>query len=193
MDSDQDNPAVPTKHDIERLDKQYSYHMPVKQIAHLAKSHYIFTIVRNPLARLYSCYSDKIVSHKEKGIPSPLAYWGLHNDISFENFVRQIAEIPDIESNTHFRSIHPFLTYKGNLIPHTICKLENLENDWLTVQKNILNFPSLPKINQTNITGKPLYINAYNRELAEITYERFQTDIELLGYEKEIKRMIAAL
>ena len=162
-------------------------------LARLRHSYYVFTIVRNPLARLHSCYANKFTGHRERGLPNPFTEWGMHNDMSFAEFVQQVALIPDLQSNTHFRSMHPFLTHRGKLLPHTICKLEHLEKDWQVVRQNIPGFPDLPRINQTNFSDQPAYLSAYNRELAQLAYGRYQQDIELLGYEEEIQHMIATL
>ena len=113
--------------------------------------------------------------------------------MSFEDFVRRVAEIPDVESNTHFRAMHPFLTHKGCLLPYTLCRLENLASDWNVVQQNVPGFPCLPKMNQSSVSGRLLYSDAYSSELAEIAYERYHKDIELLGYEEGIKGMISSL
>ena len=48
-------------------------------------------------------------------------------------------------------------------------------------------------LNQTNFSGTPAYINAYDKALAELAYERYQRDITLLGYEDEVKNMIEQL
>ena len=183
----------PAEEDIERIDRQYARHIRTAKIARLRDSYYVFTIVRNPLARLHSCYANKFTGHRERGLPNPFTDWGMHNDMSFAEFVQQVALIPDLQSNTHFRSMHPFLTHRGKLLPHTICKLEHLEKDWQVVRQNIPGFPDLPRINQTNFSDQPAYLSAYNRELAQLAYGRYQQDIELLGYEEEIQHMIATL
>ena len=48
-------------------------------------------------------------------------------------------------------------------------------------------------MNQSSVSGKLLYSDAYSSELAEIAYERYHKDIELLGYEEGIKGMISSL
>lgn len=183
----------PTKDDIERTDRQYARHITTAKIARLRDSYYVFTIVRNPLARLHSCYANKFTGHRERGLPNPFTEWGMRDDMSFAEFVQQVALIPDSQSNTHFRSMHPFLTHRGQLLPHTICKLEQLETDWQVVRQHIPGFPDLPRINQTNFSDRPAYLAAYDRELAELAYSRYQQDIELLGYKDELQRMIASL
>ena len=185
--------ADPTPEEILALDKAYAHHVATSHLASLAVTHYVFTIVRNPLARLYSCYAHKIVRYRELGRENRLQFYGLHLDMDFGQFVRRVAEIPDIESNTHFRSMVPFLSHRGELIPQTICKLENLQSDWLTVQQHIAGFPDLPRLNQTNTSDKPVYTQYYDRTLAEIARERYREDIELLGYAAEVDQFIASL
>ena len=179
--------------DIERIDRQYARHLTTASIAQLARSHYVFTIVRNPLARLYSCYSHKIVAHRQRGLANPFVDWGIRADMSFAEFVACIADIPDSESNTHFRSMHPFLTHRGKLLPHTVCKLETLARDWQQVQRHIPGFPDLPRINRTDSGARPAFLDAYDRPTAQLAWRRYREDIELLGYAPETEQLLAAL
>lgn len=183
---------VPDAAQIDRIDREYAHHLPTRHIARLARSHYVFTIVRNPLARLYSCYAHKIVAHREQGLANPFVDWGIRADMSFAEFVARIADIPDIESNTHFRSMHPFLTYRGELLPHTVCKLESLPRDWQQVQRYIPGLPELPRINRTNHGERPAYLDAYDRQTAQLAWRRYREDIELLGYARETEQLLAA-
>lgn len=179
--------------DIERIDREYAHHLSTRRIARLAQSYYLFTIVRNPLARLYSCYAHKIVAHREQGLANPFVDWGIHADMSFAQFVAHIAEIPDIESNTHFRSMHPFLTHKGKLLPHKVCRLESLAHDWLEVQGHIPGFPDLPRLNRSNSSDRPVYLDAYDRHTALLACHRYAEDIDLLGYTQETQQLLASL
>jgi hypothetical protein len=184
---------VPDAAEINRIDREYARHLPTRHIAQLARSHYVFTIVRNPLARLYSCYAHKIVAHRQQGLANPFEDWGIRADMSFAEFVARIAEIPDIESNTHFRSMHPFLTHRGKLLPHTVCKLESLARDWQEVQRHIPGFPDLPRINRTNSGDRPAYLDAYDRHTAQLAWRRYREDIELLGYAEQTTQLLASL
>ena len=56
-----DQAYTPTVEDAEKANLQYVHHVPLKELAHLAQSHYVFTLVRNPL-RSFSSSCDRIVS-----------------------------------------------------------------------------------------------------------------------------------
>ncbi|MCB1856239.1 MAG: sulfotransferase family 2 domain-containing protein [Pseudomonadales bacterium] len=178
---------------IDRIDRQYARHLSTRRIARLARSHYVFTIVRNPLARLHSCYAHKIVAHREQGLANPFSTWGIHADMSFAEFVARVAEIPDRDSNTHFRSMHPFLTHGGKLLPHTVCRLESLARDWQEVQRRIPGFPDLPRINRTDHSDRPAYLDAYDYRSAQLACRRYRQDIELLGYGEAAGQLLASL
>lgn len=77
-----------------------------------------FTFVRDPLERLISCYRDKIRHPRfqskrfKDGVESSLWRYGLTPGLSFGEFVRFVANVPDVEADHHFRSqsdiISPF-------------------------------------------------------------------------------------
>ena len=85
--------------------------------------------VRNPLARLYSCYRDKVVNAETRRSHCTLTPYGINFGMSFDEFVYRVAEIPDPKANDHFRSLHTFLTYKGHSFVDYVGKLENFNEE----------------------------------------------------------------
>ena len=157
--------------------------------------YFIVTIVRNPLARLFSCYLSKVINTRAKGKKNILAFYGVHLDMSFEDFVHQVADTPDLHSNSHFRSMHPFLMHKGEIIPHKILRLEQIDTQWSEIQDRLPGLSALPKKNvspQMDSKKNPLHI-AYTRELAEIAYKRYFDDIHTFGYTEEVRDFINSL
>ena len=177
-----------------KIDAEYSHYLSTHALYKMREQYFIVTIVRNPLARLFSCYSNKVVDYREQGKKNILAFYGVHFDMSFEDFVRLVADTPDSQSNTHFRSMHPFLMHEGEIIPHKILRLEQIDTQWSEIQDRFPGLSDLPKKN-VSISGSkknPLHL-AYTRELAEIAYKRYFDDIHTFGYTEEVRDFIKSL
>ena len=143
-----------------------------------------FTFVRNPLARLYSCYVNKITDRKVSGGKDEFAHWGITLDTSFENFVRIIADTPDEAADRHFRSQSWFVSNGDELVVDYIGKLESLSDDWKTLQERH-GFPSLPHINKST-PSKTHIRDRYTKETYAMALSRYEKDIELLGYTEDV-------
>ena len=104
---------------------------------------FLFSFVRNPLARHVSCYKDKVLSfRKNKAKPQNinklpgqnklLLYTiipNVHHLPSFETFTLAVASTPDCYANVHIKSQYAALYENGNLIPDYIGKVEHFERD----------------------------------------------------------------
>ena len=177
-----------------KIDAEYSHYLSTKTLYEMRKDYFIVTIVRNPLARLFSCYVDKVMNYREKGKKNILSFYGIHFDMSFDDFVRRIAEIPDPQSNTHFRSMHPFLMHNGERVPHKVICLEQIDSQWSEIQDRFPGLPDLPKKNiSISASKKKTFHTAYTRELAEIAYKRYFDDIHAFGYTEEVRDFINSL
>jgi hypothetical protein len=143
-----------------------------------------FAFCRNPYDRLYSCYSQKIGSLKKRSERTH-RFWrygaSFHAEMSFEEFAYQVARVPDLFSDRHFRSQHPLLFYRGVLHVDFLGRFERLEADWQDLRGR-LGLPALPHLNVSASAG---YRAAYSPKLAELVYRRYQTDFQLLGYDRD--------
>ena len=103
--------------------------------------------------------------------------------MSFPEFVKAISEIPDIDSDVHFRSQIDFITYKnGEIITDFIGRFENLNQDFNYVCKKLkINDVHLEHLNKS--IRKKNYRRYYNDELANLVYKRYKKDIRLFNYE----------
>jgi chondroitin 4-sulfotransferase 11 len=148
-----------------------------------------FGFVRNPLDRLLSCYSQKIV-HYARRMNMPLEFWRygsrFHKDMSFEEFVTVIADIPDRLADIHIRSQHTFFYHKGQLMVDFVGRFENLEADWNTLRERF-GFPALPHYNRSSHAD---FRDMYTPSIAQLAASRYQRDIELFGYEKSIGALL---
>ena len=146
---------------------------------------YGFGYVRNPLDRLYSCYAQKIVLYGRLR-NMPIEFWrygdAFRPDMTFEEFVRAVAGIPDRIADIHFRSQHRLLYFKGAPAVDFIGRFENLAADWEHLRRRF----GLPELEHHNRSPHKSYRDAYTPELARLAADRSERDIRLFGYEKEV-------
>lgn len=161
-----------------------------------------FCFVRNPWARILSCYHSKIITKQNINqtfqtqclfyVMPKSASSGRHRlaslpvlnaHMSFEEFVNAVANIPDEYANKHFRSQHTFLcNAQGELLVDYVGHLETFKDDFQYVARRIgLSGEGLqhrPK------TKRRHYKDYYDKDTWEIVAQRYRNDIELLGYEE---------
>ncbi len=112
---------------------------------------YCVGFVRNPLDRLLSCYSQKIVYYERQlGMPPLLWRYGktFHKDMSFADFVRAVSRIPDRLSDIHFRSQHTFFYHRGKLMADFVGRFERISEDW-DILREKFDLPALPHQNRS--------------------------------------------
>ena len=157
----------------------------------LRKRYFIFSFVRNPLTRLYSCYRDKVVkavfTHKQ----CPLRPYGIHFGMTFEQFVKRVVDIPDKRADQHFRSQYTLLTHEGQLIPHYLGMLETFDEDWQRLTRQF----DLPNPGRTRRISAPLPDPTLplSPTTAQDAIERYREDIELFGYHDCVSRLLVQI
>ena len=106
----------------------------------------LFSIVREPLAWLASCYRSKIT--RPDDIPLSFRREGLTKDTSFANFVAHVATRPDWRSNIHYRSQANILKARDGLVPDFIGRFETLYGDLDRLSAGLVarGRPPLPKL-----------------------------------------------
>lgn len=82
-----------------------------------------FAFVRNPFSRLVSCYQDKVLSSGPDGLYlKEQTFPGISSEMSFADFVQQVARIPDRLADRHFKSQYANLYHRGKLLVDYIGK-----------------------------------------------------------------------
>jgi len=157
----------------------------------LFPSLFTFAFVRNPWDRLVSCYRDKIRSEVDgytyftirPGVANCLARFdAFFAGMSFDEFVRAVASIPDEEADAHFRSQHTFVTNEeGGLAIDFVGRYERLAEDFRFVEQAI----GLPTIELPRLQAarEPrTYAAFYTAETRRIAADRYGRDVEMFGY-----------
>ena len=178
-------PSHDVEEEIHRLDfpcvKKY-------RIAQDYGDYFKFAIVRNPWARLVSCYNDKIAYDRghvydrfENAFTAYLKKMGVFEPgMSFDRFVGVVCEIPDEFAEGHFRSQHAFLTdQKGRMLADFCGRVEQLDTDFDVIASKLGIDVALPRIRKGKTAGYQTY---YTKETARLIARRYERDIELLGY-----------
>ena len=154
------------------------------------ENYFKFCFVRNPWDRLISCYLNKIQKNSninppefENGIQrSFLRYGTFSAGMSFEEFVKAVCEIPDIDADRHIKSQYTFITDRSdNKLVDFIGKLENANDNFSYVLKKLggdeVHIPHSKKSQ-----NRKSYEQYYTSKLITIVEKRYAKDIEMFDY-----------
>lgn len=143
----------------------------------------VLSVVRHPLARLVSCWADKI----ETRFHQPFArkygdrFWP---GMAFDAFVHTVADMPDGIADQHFRSMSwDLLAHDGEHIPQYL-KIEHA-GWWDDLRAKIVTHCGLDigEQQQANRTGFGKHWREYyTPDTLSIARERYRTDFERFGY-----------
>lgn len=176
--------------DIHKCARQLGY-----QSNHLNKeerSWYKFTFVRDPFKRLVSLYVNKFEDREKLlniGFFQYQKYLGgiLHQNMSFEDFVKFISKIPDKFAERHFVSQSFLLTSEREKINY-IGKVENIEEDYKLICEE---FGLKNNLRKSNRSPEYDYRDYYTLEILNLVYNRYKRDIVDFGYDREYKELKA--
>lgn len=147
--------------------------MALAQLQAIHGSWPIFSLVRHPRDRLYSCWKDK---------RAVAPFWRdkpLSQECSFEEFVRWVCEQPDDETlDKHIRSQWWWLT--GGTHTHCLCDHVIEMHAASTELPKLLPGIKLPRYNKR--TRRAEREAAWTDELKRIHRARFADDFAHLGY-----------
>ncbi|MGI6240041.1 MAG: sulfotransferase family 2 domain-containing protein [Christensenellales bacterium] len=157
--------------------------------------YYKFTFVRNPFARLVSCYVNKLITDREKlGKTMQRLYFSrylfgyLNVDKGFHNWAARVCRIPDRLADRHFVGQHYLIhDAKGRPLVEHVFRFENLAREYETIRERFALAP-LPHYNKTK---KGNWMDYYDLETARRVYKRYKRDIEAFGYEEVYDALIA--
>lgn len=146
-----------------------------------------FAFVRNPYDRLVSCYSEKIREDGPKGLFVDgvsrvlLRYGTFSRGMPFAAFAKAVSEIPDEDSDIHFRSQTAILSdERGRLRPDFVGKFERLPEDVARVGERLEARLELPHLLKSRRSDPGAY---YDEETVEVVRRRYADDFRNFGYD----------
>jgi chondroitin 4-sulfotransferase 11 len=153
---------------------------------------FTFAFVRNPWDRLVSCYRDKILGeapdftsfHPARGVACCLARFDVFRaGMSFDEFVKAVAAVPDKEADDHFRSQHTFVTNTlGGVGVDFVGRFETLGRDFQRVCEK-LGLPSLTLPHVQAASTARRYTQYYTLRTRSRVASRFRDNVSLFGYQ----------
>ncbi len=138
------------------------------------------SVIRHPLARLASCWIDKLQDHFH--VPFKKKY-GLERKMSFEDWVSFVHDIPDGKADQHFRSMKWDLVLGNTIVPEHIIKVED-QDWWERVRDLIKDHCSLDIgierfINKSSLDD---WQSLYDEKTKLLACERYVDDLRIFGY-----------
>ena len=94
-----------------------------------------FSFVRHPVARLQSCWNNKVIQNDT--LSPRFAAMGVRPGMPFAEFVRAVAETPDDRADIHVHSQSGILEHRGELLPDFVGRIERIGADWDFVSQQI--------------------------------------------------------
>ena len=178
---------------IRKYADQYAIHTDLKDLPTELRPEFVFSFVRNPLARLHSSYVNKIEDVRNSGEGESI-FWnhGITLDMSFEEFIERLVEIPDHKIDRHLRSQSSVLCDEGKIMVDYVGRFENMREDWnVLVEQH--NLPYLPHKNRSSKSKESSPVSPYTRETAILIADRYDHDINVFGYGDDVQRLIDSL
>jgi len=143
-----------------------------------AAGSYGWTIVRNPFARLVSCWAELHPPYRDRILE---LNHGLRimKGWPFAAFIRHIVSIDPWRANLHYLPIVDLLKADDNTAIHQAFYLERIDTGWPIIQKRT-GLGTFPHERQSE---HPPYRTLYTDALRRMVESRFARDCELFGYD----------
>ena len=151
------------------------------------RSHFKFAFVRDPFARLASCYMN-LVKVKSRRVTTFNPYlWGaLRLDLGFDVFARAVCQIPDALADRHFLSQSRQLFPGGEPLVDFVGRFERLEEQFEPLRRRY----GLAALRRMNASPGYDYRKLYTEELVELVARRYAEDIERFGYQDARRELL---
>jgi hypothetical protein len=142
------------------------------------------TCVRSPFERVVSFWAQKIDQPVADDLTPRLQRLGFRPNMSFDETVRLVAQVPDGEADPHFRSQTFVLRHRRRFLPNLVLHLETLGRDWGLLQRLMasrgIELSRLPHRNQSQHDEPEHHYD--DATLVDLVLERYAADFEQLGY-----------
>lgn len=155
----------------------------------LAHDPFVFSISRNPFARIYSAFWDKVVvspKNDNKVLQVIETEFLPHFSPEFKIFLEWLLKQSDGKRNPHFRS----MSYQMNLDfiePDFIGSIEDMEASLSAVEQRLEISPDWHKPVNSRQSSNSLF-EAYDSESEEMVRALYPRDFEHFGYSMNIEK-----
>lgn len=164
------------------FEKDFSAHLPHRKIREVVDSGLlVFAFVRDPLARLYSAWVNKIVDGEKYNRKNIFSCHGMQYGMPFADFVRRVAELEDFQIDRHLRSQSWFLCDEKGLLPSYVGHLEQFSEDWAGLRQRLHVLGEVSHINKASFQMD--HMAAYDHETLALAVRRYSKDFDLFGYQ----------
>lgn len=152
-----------------------------------------FTFVRHPVARLYSCWNNKVIENTGE-MSRRFTDMGVTRGMGFAEFVDRVAAAPDDSCDIHVRSQTAILTLDGHVLPDFVGRVENITADWKHIRYEIqmrsgLKLGPMQQRNVRNNTQADVMFDMA-RPVRRKILDRYLADFEMF-YPSHIRKMRA--
>lgn len=162
------------------------------------EDYFIFSFVRNPFPRILSAYKSKIMpdfrntSYTINGVHKRLYRlykMKFYGGMTFKEFVKEVASIPDEYADIHFQSQY-FALYddKDQPLYDFVGKLENLESDFYKMNDiKKMPFSSIGHFGNSTKSDAFHYSKYYDDEMIHWMIKRFKNDLKTFDFKYDNK------
>ena len=135
-----------------------------------------FSVIRDPLRRLQSCYHEKVLRPE---VFPPMKRLGYDKGMTFNDFVKLTCALDVSDMDVHTQPQTFLIMDSKGRLPHFIARLENLDQDWKKLStsmedKGVNLGSSLPRLNSSkntsNMTTDGFCLLADTQREYELTY-----------------------
>lgn len=137
-----------------------------------------WSVVRNPFARLVSCWSETQPPYFDR-------FLELNPDMNrmrgweFGDFIGRIIKMDSMRMNAHYRPMIDTLRRRGRWLCREVYYLERIDEAWPTLQERF----GLPALQHRRKGEHRPYQEMYTPELRRAVEERYGADLETFGYD----------
>jgi len=143
---------------------------------------FAFSVVRNPLDRLVSCYEDKV--NNGTRLHNPFYRYGMWLGMSFDEFVEKVLSVDVQQAEVHLREMYSLTTWRGSVVPRMVLRYEELDSDFQLVQNAVkaISGKVIPDLGTSNKSKRQDFSLYYDESMRCAISRYYWRDFLEFGY-----------